>query len=72
MLLSWHKNNNFLDLWLNLNFQLEQKDIYKKTFVTYIRQIYSNGLLKLKIWIYFLFMFLYTRNFVYEFYWDIL
>jgi len=36
MLLSWHKNNNFLDLWLNLNFQLEEEDIYKKTFVAYI------------------------------------
>jgi hypothetical protein len=24
------KENNFPNLWLNLNFQLEEKDIYKK------------------------------------------
>jgi hypothetical protein len=29
-------------------FQLEEKDIYIKNIATYIHQIYSNGLLKLK------------------------
>jgi hypothetical protein len=46
MLLTWHKNNNFLNLWLDLDYQLEEKDMYKKN-ATYIHQIYSNGLLKL-------------------------
>jgi hypothetical protein len=30
MLLTWHKNNNFPNLWLDLDFQLEEEDIYKK------------------------------------------
>jgi uncharacterized membrane protein len=30
MLLAWHKNNNFSNLWLDLNFQLEKEDIYKR------------------------------------------
>ncbi len=47
MLLTWHKNNNFPNLWLDLDFQLKEKDIYKKI-ATYIHQIYSNKLLKLK------------------------
>ncbi len=47
MLLTWHKNNNFLNLWLDLDCQLEEKKFYKKI-VTYIHQKYSNGLLKLK------------------------
>jgi hypothetical protein len=29
ILLTWHKNNNFSNLWLDLNFQLEEKNIYK-------------------------------------------
>jgi len=37
--------------------------------MTYIHKIYSNGLLKLKKWIIFLFMLLYTCIFVYEFFW---
>jgi hypothetical protein len=47
MLLTWHKNNNFPNFWLDLYCQLEKEDIYKKI-ATYIYQIYSNGLLKLK------------------------
>ncbi len=35
-------------MWPDLDCQLEEKDIYKKKFATYIHQIYSNGLLKLK------------------------
>jgi hypothetical protein len=30
MLLTWHKNNDFSNLWLNLDFQLEKQDIYEK------------------------------------------
>ncbi len=30
MLLTWHKNNNFLNLWLDINCQLEEEDNYKK------------------------------------------
>jgi len=30
MLLTWHKNNNFSNMWLDLNYQLELKDINKK------------------------------------------
>jgi len=50
MLLTWHKNNNFANLWLDLNFQLEYIYIYMyvQKIATYIDQIYSNGLLKLK------------------------
>ncbi len=44
MLLTWPENNNFPNLWLDLNFQLEEKDIYK----TKLQQIYSNELLKLE------------------------
>jgi hypothetical protein len=33
-----------LNLWLDLDYQLEEEDIYKKI-VTYIHQIYSYGLL---------------------------
>ncbi len=47
MLLTWYKNNNFPNLWLDLDYQLEEEDIYKKN-ATYIHQIYNNGLLKLK------------------------
>jgi hypothetical protein len=47
MLLTWHKNNNFPNLWLDLDYQFEEEDIYKKI-ATYIHQIYSNGFLKLK------------------------
>ncbi len=47
MLPTWHKNNNFPNLWLDLDFQLKEKDIYKKI-ATYTHQIYSNKLLKLK------------------------
>jgi hypothetical protein len=28
MLLTWHENNNFSTLWLDLDFQLEKEDIY--------------------------------------------
>jgi hypothetical protein len=48
MLLTWHKNNNLPNLWLDLECQIEEKDIYKKKIATYIHQIYNNGLLKLK------------------------
>jgi hypothetical protein len=47
MLLTWHKNNNFPNLWVDLDFQLEEENILKKI-ATYIHQIYNNGLLKLK------------------------
>jgi hypothetical protein len=30
MLLTWHKNNNFLIFSLDLDFQLEEKDIFLK------------------------------------------
>jgi hypothetical protein len=39
MLLTWRKKNNFSNLWLDLDFQ---------KIITYIHQIYSNELLKLK------------------------
>jgi hypothetical protein len=29
MLSTWHKNNNFSNLWLDLNFELEKENIYK-------------------------------------------
>jgi hypothetical protein len=48
MLLTWHKNNNFSNLSLDLDYQLEKKLHLLKKIVTYIHQIYSNGLLKLK------------------------
>jgi hypothetical protein len=48
MLLTWHKNNNFPNLWLGLDFQLEKEYIYNKKIATYIHQIYNNGILKLK------------------------
>jgi hypothetical protein len=38
MLLTWHKNNNFPNLWLDLDFQLEEEDIYKKR----LQHIYTN------------------------------
>jgi hypothetical protein len=47
MLLTWHENNNFSNLWLDLDCQLDKEKIYKKI-ATYIHQIYSNGVLKLK------------------------
>ncbi len=28
MLLTWHKNNNFPNLWLDLDYQFEEEDIY--------------------------------------------
>jgi hypothetical protein len=28
MLITWHKNNNFPNMWLDLNWQLEEKDMY--------------------------------------------
>jgi hypothetical protein len=28
MLLTWHKNNNFPNLWLNFDCQFEEQDIY--------------------------------------------
>jgi len=46
MLFTWHTNNNFPNLWLDLDCQLEEIYIYKK--MQYIHQIYSNELLKLK------------------------
>jgi hypothetical protein len=46
MLLTWHTNNNFPNLWLDLDCQFEEIYIYKK--MQYIHQIYSNELLKLK------------------------
>jgi hypothetical protein len=47
MLLTWHEKNIFPNLWLDLDYQIEEEDIYKKI-ATYLHQIYSNGLLKLK------------------------
>jgi hypothetical protein len=47
MLLTWYKNNNFPNLWLDLDCELKKKT-FLKTFATYIHQICSNGLLKLK------------------------
>jgi hypothetical protein len=58
MLLTWHTNNNFPNLWLDLDCQLEKKYIYKK--LQHIHQIYSNELLKLKKWTSLLFVPLYT------------
>ncbi len=68
MLLTWHKNNNLPNLWLDSDCQLEDEDIYKNKIATYIHQIYNNGLLKLKKWNGLLFMPLYTCIFVYKFY----
>jgi hypothetical protein len=42
MLLTCHKNNNFPNLWLNLDCHLEEDNILKKI-ATYVHQIYSNG-----------------------------
>jgi hypothetical protein len=30
MSLTWHENINFLNLWLDLDFQLNKEDVYKK------------------------------------------
>jgi hypothetical protein len=65
MLLTWHKNNKFSNMWLDLNYQLELEYINKKI-ATYIHQIYNNELLKLKNVIGLLFVPLYVC--VYEFY----
>jgi hypothetical protein len=48
MILTWHKNNIFPNFWLDLDFKLKEKNIYREKNATYIYQIYNNGLLKLK------------------------
>jgi hypothetical protein len=48
MLLTWHKNTNSSNLWLDLDCQLEKKRYLFFKIAIYIHQIYSNGLLKLK------------------------
>ncbi len=48
MLKTWHKNNNFPNMWLDLNFHIEEKRHLLNKIVTYIHQIYSNGFFKLK------------------------
>jgi hypothetical protein len=65
MLLTWHKNNNFPNLWLDLHYQLEEENIYKNK---YIHQIYNNGLLKLKNMDWFAICVFIYMHFVYEFY----
>jgi len=67
MLLTWHENINFLNLWLDLDFQLT-KQTSIKIYATYIHQIYSNRFMKLEKWTSLLFVPLYTCIFVYEFY----
>jgi hypothetical protein len=37
MLLTWHENNSFQIFWLDLDFQLEEEDIYK----TKLQHIYT-------------------------------
>jgi hypothetical protein len=72
MLLTWHKNNNFSNLWVDLDFQLEEEEFKKKKIATYIHQIYSNGLLKLKNMDWFIVCALYTYILCMNFMWDIL
>ncbi len=67
MLLTWNKNNYFPNFWLDLDFQLEKKHIYKQNCNIYI-QIYNSRFLKLKNWTNLLFVLLYTCIFIYEFY----
>jgi hypothetical protein len=39
MLLTWHKNNNFRNLWLDLDCQFEKEDIYKQNCNIYVQNI---------------------------------
>jgi hypothetical protein len=73
MLLTWHKNNNFPNFWLDLDFQLEEKYIYKKNYNIYTPNIY-NELLKLKNMEWFVVCaFIYMHAFLcLNFIWDIL
>jgi hypothetical protein len=68
MLLTWHKNYNFPNLWLHLDFQPEKEDIYKK----FLQHIYTKYTIidfwNWELWIGLLFVHLYTCIFVYEFY----
>jgi hypothetical protein len=47
MLLTWHKKKNLPNLWLDLDCQLKEENIYFKK-LQHRHQIYNNGLLKLK------------------------
>jgi hypothetical protein len=68
MLLTWHKNNNFSNLWLDLDCQLEEENIYLKK----LQHIYTKYIVKdfwsWKIWIDLLLVLLYTCIFLYELY----
>jgi hypothetical protein len=68
MLLTWQKINNISNLWLDLDCQLEEKDIYKKR----LQHIYTEYIVmdfwSWKIWTGLLFVPLYTCIFLYEFY----
>ncbi len=68
MLLTWHKNINFPNLWLDLDFQLEEENMYKRN----LQHIYTKYIImdfwSWKIWAGLLFVPLYTCIFVYEFY----
>jgi hypothetical protein len=59
-LLTWDKNNNFPNLWLDLDFQLEEKDIYKNK----LQHIYTKYIVmnfwNWKIWTGLLYVPLYT------------
>jgi hypothetical protein len=48
MLLTWHENNNFPNLLLDLDSQLEEEHTHKKKLQHICTKICSNGLLKLK------------------------
>ncbi len=68
MQLIWHENNKFSNFWLDLYFQLEEEDIYKRK----LQHIYTKYIvldfLGWKIWIGLLFVPLYTCILVHEFY----
>jgi hypothetical protein len=68
MLLTWHTNNNFPNLWLDLDCQLEEKDIYIKQLQHIHTKYIVMDFLSWKIWIGLMFVPLYTCIFVYKFY----
>jgi hypothetical protein len=68
MLLTCYKNNNFPNLWLDLDCQLEEEYIYfKKLQHIYTKYIVTN-FFNWKIWIGLLFVPLYTCILMFEFY----
>jgi hypothetical protein len=72
MLLTWHNNNKISNLWLDLDFQLEEENIYKKNCNIYTLNIkYSTFEVEKYGLIYYLCLYIHAflcMNFI----WDIL